>query len=125
MRRLLIIIAALLLVAAAVFVSYRAFSGHDTELNYDETVFGEKSFSGGVFKATVKCTKTGYFICGYDCEAKDDTLYITFQANIDKTRALETDEEGYIKLEYDSGDALLKYVYYRSGGKTRKITGVK
>lgn len=122
MKRLLVIIAALLFVAAAAFVSYRAFSSHDTDLKYDELVFEKKIFSGGVFEATVKCSKKGYFICDYRSEVKGDTLYVTLEANIDGTRALETDGDGYITLRIDSGDKTLKHVYYRSAGKTRKIT---
>lgn len=122
MKRLLVIIAALLFVAAAAFVSYRVFSGHDTDLKYDELVFGKKSFSGGVFEATVQCSKKGYRICDYRTEVKGDTLYLTLEANIDEARALETDGEGYVTLKINSGDGTLKYVYYRSAGKTRKIS---
>ncbi len=122
MRRLLVITAALLLVAAVGFVSYRAFSGHDTDLKYDELSITEKNLSEGIFTVKAKCTKKGYFVCGCRGEIKDGTLYLTFEANIDEARALETDADGFFTVKYDCGGETVKNAYYRCSGKTNRLT---
>ncbi|MBR4799825.1 MAG: hypothetical protein IK047_06175, partial [Clostridia bacterium] len=106
----------------AVFISYRAFSGHDSDLAYDEITITEKNMKNGVFTAKVKCTKTGYFICGTRSEIKDGALYITLESNIDRTRALEAGEDGCVTVRFETGDPGVKTVYYICAGKTRKLS---
>lgn len=124
LKRALFIAGALILLAAAVFISYLAFRGHDTELEYADLTIVDKSFENGEFSARFLVKKTGFYICGFETETDGENLYITLKANIDSARALERDEEKHVVIRLDAEEGI-KTVYYRQGGKQNKLAEAK
>ena len=113
MRRALIIGVSFLLAAGIIFSVFLIFNNRSFDIELNDLSSRDRVLSKDrVFTGKFKYEKDDAYICGYKSETENGILYIKLIASKNKSKALKTDENGYVDIRIDAEEKV-SYVYYR------------
>ncbi len=122
MRRAVIFIILIAIAFGVAFTTYTAYSYHKAELDRNDFVFEELTLhKNGDVSGKFLCEKEGRKICDYKYFVADGKLYITLYVTAGEKRALETDKDGYIELEFKNLGKIEK-IYYKDSEKDHVLS---
>lgn len=121
MKRAIIIAAALLLGFAISFSVFLLYNNHEEVIPYDDFIYDNIVVEeDGNFKGRFQIVDVTKRICGYRYEIKDGTLYLSISATAGDRTVLETDENGFVELEFIVEETVEKVVY-RCGSEENEL----
>ena len=121
MRYTLIVLVLLLLFGGIAFATYTAYENDQDILEFEDMSCKERiMYTSGSFEGKFRCELKNRSISGYEYVIEDDCLYITVKVTAGGSKALPTDDEGYVSIKIEGLDDV-ENVYYRDGSDKDRL----
>ena len=101
--------------------TYFLFNSHEKVITYDDFIYDELVIDGnGSFSGRFQTVANTRRICGYNYKIKDGTLFLSIKATAGTKKVLETDDDGYVTIEFQAEDTFDRIVY-RCGNNENEL----